>query len=78
MSEQTFLIVDGERRGPLAYRGKEGCTDVRCLRMFTGEAFDMERCVGWHCSYCDKPCSYQGHGCEVATPILNPTGTEPE
>lgn len=40
----------------LAYGGKEGCTDVRCTRY-------NDECVGWHCPYCDEPCSSQGHDC---------------
>lgn len=67
MTGETFLIVDGERRGPLAYQGKEGCESVLCTVVKTDEGW---RCVGWHCAYCDKPCSYQGHGCDVAEAIL--------
>ena len=51
--------------GPLAYQGKTGCDDVRCTRiMETGS------CYGWHCSYCDEPCSSQGHRCDAAEAIL--------
>lgn len=52
--------------GPLTYHSKEGCTGVVCTR----DIRDNTRCFGWHCSYCDEPCSYQGHDCVVAETIL--------
>jgi hypothetical protein len=54
-------VAPGVIVGPVAYRGKVGCTDVTCTRSVT----DDVRCFGWHCSVCDRPCSMQGHhgGC---------------
>lgn len=54
--------------GPLAYQGKEGCQDgaCRCERDDDGGW----RCIGWHCSYCDEPCSSQGHRCDASEAIL--------
>lgn len=80
MSDETFLIVDGQRRGPLAYRGKEDCNSVLCTRPTTwtanGVLFDPA-CYGWHCSYCDEPCSYQGHRCDAAEILLGSTERTP-
>jgi len=60
--------------GPLAYQGKEGCTDIRCTRR-DARAFmdgtDDGPCYGWHCAYCDAPCSSMGHNCDAAKAILN-------
>lgn len=56
----------GPMIGPLAYRGKEGCQSVICTRLQP----DSTSCYGWHCSYCDEPCSYQGHGCDAAEAVL--------
>lgn len=55
--------------GPLAYRGKKGCTSVTCTRLWDGEKMDVD-CRGWHCSYCDEPCSSQGHRCDAAQAVL--------
>jgi hypothetical protein len=54
--------------GPVAYGGKEGCTNGRCRSMPDGAGGWI--CVGWHCSYCDEPTSYQGHNCDAAEAIL--------
>ena len=54
---------------PLAYRGKKGCQDGRCTRSFTEEGMS-EDCYGWHCSYCDEPCSSQGHQCDAARTLI--------
>lgn len=54
--------------GPLAYQGKEGCQSMRCTVMPDGEGGWY--CVGYHCSYCDEPCSSQGHGCDAAEAVL--------
>lgn len=57
--------------GPLAYRGKLGC--VRCTRMVARRddgSFEFGPCMGWHCSYCDQPCSSQGHRCDAAEAVL--------
>lgn len=60
--------------GPLAYQGKEGCEDARCTRRGITRnddgSFDIGECIGWHCSYCDEPCSSQGHRCDAAEAIL--------
>lgn len=59
--------------GPVAYAGKEGCEDVRCRRMVERHddgTFTVGPCMGWHCSYCDQPCSSQGHRCDAAEAIL--------
>lgn len=39
----------------IAVQGKEGCQDPRCSR----DSFD--RCRGYHCPECGKPCSMMGH-----------------
>jgi hypothetical protein len=73
VSDETHLIVDGERRGPLAYRGKEDCDSAICTRrtwMEDGHLRWDTTCYGWHCSYCDAPTSYQGHRCDAAQAIL--------
>ena len=75
MSDETFLIVDGHRRGPLAYRGKGGCTSMLCTQMLDDTG--TYHCYGWHCSYCDEPCSYQGHRCDVAETLLGSTERTP-
>lgn len=60
--------------GPLAYQGKEGCEDACCTRRGHFQREDgtwyMGECIGWHCSYCDEPCSSQGHRCDAAEAIL--------
>ncbi len=52
--------------GPLAYRGKDGCESAVCARMGAGSG----PCYGWHCSYCDEPCSSQGHPCDASETYL--------
>lgn len=54
--------------GPVSYEGKDGCQDPRCRVMSDGEG--GWRCIGYHCCYCDEPCSYQGHGCDAADAAL--------
>ncbi len=54
--------------GPLAYEGKIGCQSVMCRSIPDGTG--GWKCVGWHCSYCDEPTSYQGHNCDAADAIL--------
>lgn len=58
--------------GPLAYRGKKGCTSATCTRLNVRAflAGEEEACFGWHCSYCDEPCSSMGHGCDAAKAVL--------
>lgn len=54
-------MIDGRFEdfcGPVAYQGKAGCEDIRCTRRGYGSE---SVCVGWHCSHCDEPSSYQGH-----------------
>lgn len=51
--------------GPVTYQGKQGCTDVRCR-----QSPNYDFCMGWHCVYCDAPCSYQGHRCDAAEAVL--------
>jgi hypothetical protein len=67
MSAKIFIGQHGEYQliGPVAYMGKEGCRSVVCTT--TGDG----RCRGWHCCYCDQPCSSQGHRCDVAVAILD-------
>lgn len=62
MSLDDYVII-----GPLCYRGKEGCTSGRCTRSYSPEATG---CFGYHCSYCDEPCSSQGHHCPTSEAIL--------
>lgn len=52
--------------GPLTYRGKEGCRSITCTR----HQAVADRCYGWHCVYCDEPCSYQGHKCPASEAVL--------
>jgi len=54
--------------GPLAYQGKADCQSVICTNMFNKDG--TRTCRGWHCFYCDEPCSYQGHSCDAANSIL--------
>jgi hypothetical protein len=56
--------------GPLTYGGKKGCTNGMCRREFYPDGTASPDCLGWHCSYCDAPCSYQGHNCDVAVTLL--------
>ncbi len=55
--------------GPLAYQGKKGCQDPVCIHFFIDGKMS-EDCYGYHCSYCDAPCSSQGHGCDASEAIL--------
>ena len=65
------MTIDGyEVIGPLAYQGKEGCESPTCTRRRLGPTDDAGTCIGWHCSYCDAPCSSQGHRCDAANAIL--------
>lgn len=68
-------VIPGYRLiGPLAYQGKKGCTSPICSRMVLiaadGTHKASEDCRGYHCSYCDEPCSSQGHRCDAANAIL--------
>lgn len=54
--------------GPLAYQGKEGCESMVCRVMPQDDGTYL--CMGWHCAYCDEPCSSQGHGCDAAETLL--------
>lgn len=65
MSLDRYQVI-----GTLAYQGKEGCADVRCTRWFVDGVPDWTRCMGYHCSYCDQPCSSQGHRCDASQAIL--------
>ena len=65
MSLSDYKII-----GPLAYRGKKDCDSVRCTRMWSPEGRMSADCFGWHCSYCDEPCSSQGHNCDAAKTLL--------
>lgn len=70
MSLDDYTII-----GPLAYRGKKGCENPVCTQLCLGQDENGrpvfgESCYGWHCSYCDEPCSSQGHGCDAANAIL--------
>jgi len=60
--------------GPLCYMGKKGCSSVLCRRLVSrnvdGTHAVSEDCMGYHCSYCDEPCSSQGHRCDAANAIL--------
>ena len=59
--------------GPLAYRGKPDCQHPLCTRMILHNddgTYAMGECMGWHCSYCDEPCSSQGHRCDAAETML--------
>jgi hypothetical protein len=57
--------------GPLCYQGKPDCEDVRCRRMvYRDEPHVRPGCMGYHCSYCDAPCSSQGHRCDAANAVL--------
>lgn len=76
MSGESRLVFKGENGtyeviGPLAYWGKVGCVNVTCTHMVTPEGIDFtQACMGWHCSYCDAPCSSQGHRCDASEAIL--------
>jgi hypothetical protein len=56
--------------GPVAYQGKAGCDSPRCTRMFYPDGSASEDCIGWHCVYCDEPCSSQGHKCDAGEALL--------
>lgn len=66
--------VDVRLIGPLTYRGKENCDSAICTRRVRGRENGKliwdTTCMGWHCSYCDEPCSYQGHPCDAAEAVL--------
>lgn len=64
MSRDHFTLI-----GPLAYQGKKGCQDSRC-RHFFEDGKMSEDCAGWHCAYCDQPCSSMGHRCDASQAIL--------
>lgn len=59
---------------PLCYQGKEGCESVTCthtgVRQREDGTWDLGRCIGYHCSYCDQPCGSQGHNCDVAKTLI--------
>jgi hypothetical protein len=62
-------LSDYEIIGPVTYRGKKNCDSAICTRQWLdGEM--SEDCMGWHCVYCDAPCSYQGHSCGASDAIL--------
>lgn len=71
-----MALSDYKIIGPLAYMGKKGCESVICTHLCIGTdengrpIFD-ESCRGWHCSYCDEPCSSQGHRCDAANAVLD-------
>jgi hypothetical protein len=59
--------------GPLCYQGKEGCESPLCTRFverLDSGSYEVGPCRGYHCSYCDEPCSSQGHRCDAANAIL--------
>lgn len=69
------MTDDFKMIGPLAYGGKKDCESVMCRRSggrgrLDDGTWDFGECVGWHCSYCDEPTSYQGHNCDAAEAIL--------
>lgn len=64
MSLEDYKII-----GPIAYQGKKDCTDPRCRgRVENGKR--VPGCMGYHCAYCDAPCSMMGHKCDAADAIL--------
>lgn len=67
MAGGTAMSLDGYRIiAPLTYRGKAGCTNPTCTRFRDRP----DPCFGWHCSYCDEACSYQGHTCEASQTMI--------
>lgn len=70
-----MALSDYKIIGPLCYMGKKGCTSVTCRRMVErlpdGTHKVSPDCMGYHCSYCDEPCSSQGHRCDAANAILD-------
>jgi hypothetical protein len=56
--------------GPLAYRGKPDCDNVTCTRLIGTDGKWSKDCMGWHCAYCDAPCSSQGHRCDASDAVL--------
>lgn len=60
------MNVGDWKLGPMiAYEGKADCTDPRCRRMVSPDQPHVSAgCLGWHCAFCDQPCSSQGHDCE--------------
>ena len=63
-------MSDMQMLGPLAYRGKKNCDDVTCTRLWADGKMS-EDCYGWHCPYCDAPCSMMGHRCDAANAVLD-------
>lgn len=63
MSERIWKAPSGRtyriETQPLAYLGKEDCEEGSCRVMPKPDG--GYRCIGWHCSFCDAPCSDQGH-----------------
>ena len=56
---------------PLCYQGKPDCMDARCRQMiYHDEPHVRPGCMGYHCSYCDEPCSMMGHKCSASEAIL--------
>src|SRR5690606_34482676 len=58
---------------PVAYGGKEGCENIMCRRQIIPKddgTVEWGPCIGWHCSYCDEPTSYQGHNCDAAKTLI--------
>lgn len=54
---------------PLCYQGKAGCQSALCTHMFV-DGVMAESCIGYHCSYCDEPCSSQGHRCPASVAFI--------
>ena len=65
MSLDDYTLI-----GPLTYRGKVGCMNATCTRRSVDGFGPDIPCFGWHCVYCDAPCSYQGHRCDAADAVL--------
>ena len=66
-------LSDYEFIGQLAYQGKQGCTDARCRRVLIHNedgTRTVGECLGWHCPYCDEPCSMMGHRCDAQPEAL--------
>lgn len=55
--------------GPIAYQGKADCDNPRCTHRFI-DGVMQPGCIGYHCVYCDAPCSMMGHRCDVAETLL--------
>lgn len=63
-------LSDYQMIGPICYQGKKGCRDVRCRHFFDEDGNMSEDCSGYHCSYCDEPCSMMGCGCDASKTLL--------